>query len=189
MSLCEQRAITHAPCDEFRRQRDAIAIDVRERAWDPTLNSYTAVLGTTRMDATLLLLAWYGFEHAESPRMRSTYERVRSRLGAGPLLYRYLRAVPEGAFGICSFWEVEYLALRGDLDVAAELFDRLLRYRNDVGLYSEEIDPRTGEPLGNFPQAFTHIGLINAAVTLQQASTGKQPLHHRQPSTAGKRSA
>jgi GH15 family glucan-1,4-alpha-glucosidase len=107
--------------------------------------------------------------------MKTTYRRIREDLGAGDgLLYRYHREPPEGAFGICGFWGVEHLALGGGtLDEAHRLLDRLLRYANDLGLFSEEIDPATGAALGNFPQAFTHIGLISAALTLQEQERGK----------------
>jgi GH15 family glucan-1,4-alpha-glucosidase len=107
--------------------------------------------------------------------MKNTYRAIRSRLGAGDgLLYRYHREPPEGAFGICGFWAVEYLALgRGSLDHAHSLFDRLLGYGNGLGLFAEEIDPVSGDALGNFPQAFTHVGLISAALTLEEKERGK----------------
>src|SRR5436190_5071060 len=102
--------------------------------------------------------------------MRQTYARIREHLGAGrDLLYRYRTADSpgEGAFGICSFWGAEYLALGGaGIDEAQATFERLCGYANDVGLFAEELDPQTGTPLGNFPQAFTHVGLINAALSL-----------------------
>ena len=90
------------------------------------------------------------------------------------LLYRYPRDRREGAFGICGFWAVEYLALGGGtLREAHDLFDRLLSYSNDLGLFSEEIDPESGDALGNFPQAFTHVGLISAALTLEEKEQGE----------------
>ena len=90
------------------------------------------------------------------------------------MLFRYQRDPREGAFGICGFWAVEYLALGGGtLQEAYQLFDRLLKYGNDLGLFAEEIDPETGEALGNFPQAFTHIGLISAALTLEEKERGE----------------
>ena len=88
---------------------------------------------------------------------------------------------PEGAFGICSFWEAEYLALGGGtLEHARTAFEQLLTHANEVGLYSEEIDPHSGDALGNFPQAFTHIGLINAALSLHQRERGLRQLGHRE---------
>jgi GH15 family glucan-1,4-alpha-glucosidase len=104
--------------------------------------------------------------------MRGTYARIREQLAArGSLLYRYgNRDSPgEGAFGICSFWAAEYLAMGGgSVAEATSTLHELVGYANDLGLFAEEIDPDTGEALGNFPQAFTHVGLINAALSLSQ---------------------
>jgi GH15 family glucan-1,4-alpha-glucosidase len=103
--------------------------------------------------------------------MRSTYARIVGELGAGDgLLYRYRRneSRGEGAFGICAFWAAQYLAMGGGTrEQARARFERLCGYANDVGLFAEEIDPSSGDALGNFPQAFTHVGLINTALTLQ----------------------
>jgi GH15 family glucan-1,4-alpha-glucosidase len=109
--------------------------------------------------------------------MRSTLDRIQQRLGRDGLLYRYERGLdglesPEGAFGICSFWAVDNLAKRGDLTEAAEAFEHMLSFANDVGLYAEEIDVATGAALGNFPQAFTHVGLINAAMAIAESPKG-----------------
>ena len=81
---------------------------------------------------------------------------------------------PEGAFGICSFWAVDNLALRGDCDAAERAFKHILSFANDVGLFAEEIDVKTGIALGNFPQAFTHVGLINAAMALMKAQSASE---------------
>jgi GH15 family glucan-1,4-alpha-glucosidase len=137
------------------------------------------------LDASLLLLPWYGFEKASSCRMRQTYARVRERLGAGGgLLYRYRtdESAGEGAFGICSFWGAEYLALGGGtVKEAQDAFDGLLGYANDLGLFAEQIDPSTGDALGNFPQAFTHVGLINAALSLAKRLQGETALERKIP--------
>jgi GH15 family glucan-1,4-alpha-glucosidase len=131
-------------------------------------------LGENDLDASLLRLAGCGYADPKGDRMRGTVARIRERLGTNGLLRRYLGedGIPgdEGAFGICSFWGVECLALQGQLQEATQWFDSLLKYSNDVGLLSEELDPRTGELLGNFPQAFTHVGLINAALTLAHSA-------------------
>jgi len=118
-----------------------------------------------------------GYKDSGHPRMRATFDRIRERLGCNGLLYRYEHgadgmAAPEGAFGICSFWAVDNLAMRGDVTAAAEAFEHMLSFANDVGLYAEEIDVATGAALGNFPQAFTHVGLINAAMALVEAQEG-----------------
>ena len=106
--------------------------------------------------------------------MRSTFDRIEERLGCNGLLYRYEEDTDnlpsrEGAFGICSFWAIDNLARRGDLDAAERAFEHLFSFSNDLGLFGEEIDPETGEALGNFPQAFTHVGVINAAIALAAA--------------------
>ena len=175
LALSDKGVLTGVPKELFTRQRDRIREQIESRAWNDALQSYTAVLNGDSMDATLLRLAWYGFERADSARMKSTYRTVCERLGAGDnLLYRYEREQPEGAFGICGFWAVEHIAVGGGtLEQAHHAFQQLLHYQNDLGLYSEEIDPGTGDALGNFPQAFTHVGLISAALTLAEREKGK----------------
>ncbi|HET7468655.1 MAG TPA: glycoside hydrolase family 15 protein [Gemmatimonadales bacterium] len=184
LQLHDQGHLRHAPAARFREHRNAIRSQVERRAWNPTLGSYVSWLDGDDVDADLLLMAWYGFEAPESERMRGTYRRVRERLGAGPLLYRYRtdESPGEGAFGVCCFWAVEYLAMGGGtVDQARELFERLCDYGNDVGLFGEEIDPETGAVLGNFPQAFTHVGLISAALTLAKRMAGEPPVERRVP--------
>ncbi|HWC17264.1 MAG TPA: glycoside hydrolase family 15 protein, partial [Terriglobales bacterium] len=156
----------------WKQTRDDISREIEKQGWNTDKKTYTAIFGGDEVDANLLLLAKLGFEPADSARMRSTYERIREELGAGPgLLYRYRGSLSpgEGAFGICCFWAAEYLALGGGSLAEAEAeFRQILQYANDLGLYGEEIDPKTGEVLGNFPQGFTHIGLINTALTLAE---------------------
>jgi GH15 family glucan-1,4-alpha-glucosidase len=168
------------PVGLFEQNRAAIRRDVGQNAWNATLESYVSTLGGTDVDAALLLLPWYGFEDARSERMRATYRRIRRQLGArNGLLYRYRSddSPGEGAFGICSFWGAEMLALgAGSTEEALDTFEQLCAFSNDVGLFAEEIDPDTGEALGNFPQAFTHVGLINAALSLQERMRGEQPV-------------
>jgi GH15 family glucan-1,4-alpha-glucosidase len=174
-----------APVAVLSDNRARIRRDVEARAWNPALDSYVAHLDGDRLDAALLLLPWYGFEDAGSDRMRRTYTRIREELGAGDvLLYRYrtVDSAGEGAFGICSFWGAEFLALGGGTsNEAAAVFERLCAYANDLGLFAEEIDPATGSALGNFPQAFTHVGLINAALSLARRLRGEAPLERRVP--------
>jgi len=185
VELHAQGHLPEAPVNEFQKNRDAIRREIEERAWNSTLDSYTARLDGDDLDASLLLLAWYGFENASSERMRRTYARIREQLGArGDLLYRYRtqESPGEGAFGICSFWGAEYLALGGGSGKEAqEVFERLLGYANDLGLFAEEIDPVIGNALGNFPQAFTHVGLINAALSLSKRLEGEKPLERHVP--------
>jgi GH15 family glucan-1,4-alpha-glucosidase len=169
--------IASMPVARFERTRDAIRRDVEEHSWNPTLRSYTQVQGGDTVDASLLLLGWYGFARPDDDRMRATFERIRERLQAGPgLVYRNeeSRRVGEGAFGICSFWAAEFLARGGGtLAEAEQWFDALLGYANDLGLFAEEIDPATGDALGNTPQAFTHVGLVSAALAIEERRCGK----------------
>jgi GH15 family glucan-1,4-alpha-glucosidase len=160
--------------DLFRAHRDAIRMEVETHGYNAQLGTYTSTFGGTEVDASLLTLPLYGYVAATHPRMRSTCARIHERLARGSLLYRYETdaddGLPpgEGAFGICSFWGVECAARAGDVVGATYTFERLLSYANDVGLLAEEIDPASGTALGNFPQAFTHVGLINAALTLAE---------------------
>ena len=181
ISLHNQGRLRGAPADVYKQNCEAIRRQIEHRGWNDHLQSYASVLGGDQMDASLLLLSWYGFEKAGSPRMRGTYRAIVDQLGTtNGLLYRYHTDPPEGAFAICSFWETEYLALGGgSLAQSHALFRRLLAHRNDLGLYAEEIDPRTGAALGNFPQAFTHVGLIGAALSIRQREKGEQQLGHR----------
>lgn len=160
------------PKETFERARAEIRRDIEEHSWSASLQAYTHVQGEDTVDASLLLLGWYGFEPPGEPRLRATFRKIRERLEAAPhLLYRSedSRAVGEGAFGICSFWAAEHLARGGGtLDEAERWFQSLLACTNDVGVLAEEIDPATGEGLGNVPQAFTHVGLISAALAIEQ---------------------
>jgi GH15 family glucan-1,4-alpha-glucosidase len=182
ITLARQGVLPNARVDLLRRERDSIRQDIERRAWNERMQSYVSVLDADTLDASLLLLTWYGFEKPDSPRMQSTYRALCRHLRAGDrLIYRYRTEPPEGAFGICSFWEAEFLALGGGtLEQARELFDHLLDYRNDLGLMAEEIDPDTGAALGNFPQAFTHVGLIGAALSLEGRKQGIKQLAHRE---------
>lgn len=153
--------------------REAIRREIEEHGWNESLQTYTAILDGQEVDASLLLLPKHEFVRADSPRMKSTYKRIQEKLGAGPgMLYRYCdpgMSPGEGAFGICCFWAAECLALGGgSLQEADAEFRKVLQYSNDLGLFGEEIDPRDGKVLGNFPQAFTHVGLINTALTLAE---------------------
>jgi len=166
------------PVERFRREADAIRDVVDRQAWNPTAGSFTQVLDdpAAEPDASLLTLPLYGYLPATDPRMRATVRRIRRQLATGPLVHRYRHGVDdglvgrEGAFGICSFWLVEAMALAGEDEPATRLFEETLACANDLGLWAEEIDPTSGAALGNFPQALTHIGLINAALTLRDAS-------------------
>ena len=161
------------PVAQFRKERDALRAEIETRGYNERLGSYVSVLDGNEVDASLLVLAIHGYADADSPRMRSTCDRIRGHLAAGNLLYRYKEddGLPpgEGAFGICGFWEVACRALQQDTTAAVTQFESLLTYANNVGLFAEQIDPDTGAALGNFPQGLTHIGLINAALSLEKS--------------------
>jgi GH15 family glucan-1,4-alpha-glucosidase len=169
-----ERGHLQAPVDGFSREREAIRAEIEAHGYNTRLGSYTRTFDGEELDASLLLLARYGYLPAGADRMVGTCRRVHQHLGVNGLLYRYLGAdgLPpgEGAFGIASFWAVNCWLLQGDVDGATRAFERLAGLANDVGLLAEEIDPVTGAPLGNFPQAFTHVGLIDAALTLHEAA-------------------
>ena len=164
----------HAEAETFTRVRDEIRGAIEAHGFNASLGSYVSVFGGAHVDASLLLLSLMGYADPQSSRMMGTVKHVRDRLGHNGLLYRYrgeYDGLPggEGAFGLCSFWSVSARVLEGNLDLAVEEFEHLATCANDVGLYGEQIDPNTGAALGNFPQAFTHVGLINAALRIAEA--------------------
>jgi GH15 family glucan-1,4-alpha-glucosidase len=192
--LCEGHGV-RAEAAEFARERAAIRDAIEAHGYNARLGSYVSVFDGERLDASLLQLSLMGYADPRSPQMRGTVARVRERLGANTgagwsgLLYRYLGeddGLPgsEAAFGICSFWGVEALALEGEVEVARSDFERLLAYGNDVGLFAEEIDPASGAAIGNFPQAFTHVGLINAVVTMARLQ-GEWPAREASAARSG----
>ena len=147
--------------------------DVCARGFDRSRNSFTAAYEHDHVDAALLLLSIHGFLPPNDPRMVGTIQRIRAELTTGSYVYRYASddglTGPEGAFVLCGFWLAEALALSGDLDEAHRVFIKHADASNHLGLLAEEIDPATGHLLGNFPQAFSHLGLINAAARIDLA--------------------
>ena len=161
-----------APLERWEALRTAIQRRVETEGIDPVTGAFTQACGSQAVDASVLLLPLVHFP-CTPDRVRATVDCVERRLGHNGLLYRYTGIddglpVGEGAFLICSFWLVDNLVLTGQVDRARELFERLLGHANDVGLLSEEVDVASGEALGNFPQAFSHMGLINSAIQLQK---------------------
>jgi GH15 family glucan-1,4-alpha-glucosidase len=174
LNLAEARKIRlSVPADRLARDRHEIREAIETHGFNKKLGSYVAVFDGEDMDATLLLLGLNGYIDPNDERMRRTHETVRKHLDVNELLRRY--DYPdglgghEGAFGICSFWETELYARQNRLAEANIDFCHVASFANDVGLFGEEIDPYTGEALGNFPQAFTHVGLINAAASIARA--------------------
>jgi GH15 family glucan-1,4-alpha-glucosidase len=160
----------------WRAIADEIHAEVCERGFDRELDSFVQAYGSKRLDASLLLIPLVGFLPATDARVRGTLRAIEERLLIdGEFVLRYEGDNPadglpagEGAFLACSFWLVDNYVLQGRTMEARRLFDRLLSRCNDVGLLAEEIDPRTGRQLGNFPQAFSHVGLINSALNLSR---------------------
>jgi GH15 family glucan-1,4-alpha-glucosidase len=155
--------------------RDAVYEQIIARGWNPGRNAFVQYHGTDVMDASILIMPIAGFIDPSDPMWQSTLDAIEQELVSDSLVYRYNPSASpdgltgdEGTFSICTFWYVDALARSGRLDQARYVFEKMLTYANHVGLYSEEIGP-TGEQLGNFPQAFSHLSLIGAAVTLDAA--------------------
>ena len=150
-----------------------------QHAWNDDLNAFTQSYGCDNLDASILVMPTVGFLPATDPRFQQTLQACSEHLRAGkaPLLYRYLNddgiEGPEGAFLLPSFWMVEANALGGDLRAARADLTRLISYMSPLGLYAEEIHPDTNELLGNFPQGFSHLGLLNAIFRLEALKRAK----------------
>ncbi|MGH7480556.1 MAG: glycoside hydrolase family 15 protein [Longimicrobiales bacterium] len=180
------------PVDGWRVLRRRIHDEVCTRGFDPELNSFVQAYGSKRLDASLLMLPLVGFLSADDPRVRGTVEAIERRLVVDGFVLRYDTeetddGLPpgEGAFLACSFWLADNLLLLGRTDDARRLFERLLDLRNDLGLLAEEYDPRVGRLVGNFPQAFSHIALIDTALNLTRAVKPEQPRPAEQRAEAG----
>jgi GH15 family glucan-1,4-alpha-glucosidase len=158
----------------WRREAEALRAYVETACWSSRLRSYTRVAGQDDVDASLLQLVIRGYSDPCGERLLSTIDRVMEQLRSGDLVYRYRApdgvAGDEGCFLNCSFWLVSALARAGRLDEAVPLMEQLVARANDVGLYAEEVDPRDGSFLGNFPQALVHLALIDAAIAVRDSS-------------------
>ncbi len=177
------------PLERWRVERDAIHADVCAKAYDAKRNTFVQAYGSRELDASLLLLPIVGFLPATDPRVTGTVAAIERKLLRRGLVYRYTQArgtpsdgLPpgEGAFLACSFWLVDNYALAGRHDDARALFERLVALCNDVGLLAEEYDPRLKRQVGNFPQAFSHVGLINSGFNLSHAT---RPVEERADAT------
>jgi alpha,alpha-trehalase len=159
--------------DDWKQAREKIAQAILTRGWNEKAGAFTQSFGSEDLDASNLMMPIVGFIGADDPRMKSTIDAIADRLTDDHgLVYRY-RANDglegeEGTFLLCTFWLAQAIALTGDEERARETFERAIAFVNDVGLLAEEVDGRTGELLGNFPQAFSHIGLVNAAWAISQ---------------------
>lgn len=181
------KAVEHSglrgPVEKWRALRDEIHGEVLARGYDRGRNTFVQHYDGTALDASLLLMAEVGFLPPEDPRFRGTVEAIERELVEDGLVLRYRAAETddglsgeEGTFLVCSFWLADAYTMIGRRDDAEALFERLLALRNDLGLLAEEYDPRLRRQLGNFPQAFSHIGLINTAYNLRRVSG---PAHQR----------
>jgi GH15 family glucan-1,4-alpha-glucosidase len=164
------------PLKDWRRVRDQIKEEVLEKGFDPKRSTFTQYYGSDELDASLLMIPLVHFLPATDARMRGTIAAIKKELMEDGFVKRYPTAAGvdglppgEGAFLACTFWLVDNLALIGEIEEATQIFERMLELRNDVGLLSEEYDPRRKRLVGNFPQAFTHVGLVNSAYNLDRA--------------------
>jgi GH15 family glucan-1,4-alpha-glucosidase len=176
--LAERGLVPTKHTDRWRREEERVRSFIESRCYSEKKSSYVRSAGDEDLDASLLLAILAGYDEARSERLLGTVEAITRELGRGPFVHRYLAddglRGDDGAFLPCSFWLVDALARQGRLDEAAALMDELIALSNDVGLYAEEIAPDTGDFLGNFPQALTHLALINAAVTVAREQNGKR---------------
>ncbi|MFB7273557.1 glycoside hydrolase family 15 protein [Streptomyces sp. NPDC056244] len=176
------RAIDLAPAleaydrvDDWQRVRERIREAIEKQGWNRRVGAFTQSFGSKQLDASALMLPLIGFLPGDDPRVRSTVTAIAERLtDARGLVRRYLKddiGGAEGSFLLCTFWLAQALAMTGQSPEARQVFENAIICANDVGLLPEEVDTRTGEALGNFPQAFSHIGLINAARAIRDAET------------------
>ena len=159
--------------DAWTTTREQIRDAILTRSWSEKAGAFTQAFGSDELDASALMIPMVGFLPATDPRMRATIDAIAERLtDAHGLVYRYRAsdglAGEEGTFLLCTFWLAQAQALAGEIERARKTFEQAIAYANDVGLLAEEVDPASGELLGNFPQAFSHIGLVNAAWAISQ---------------------
>ena len=169
--ICARLEIRDRGAD-WRAHADRIKAGILERAWNAGLNSFTDTFGGEGADASLLLIPELGFLPPDDPRFHGTLAMIERRLRKGPYLFRYHRpddfGTPETSFNICTFWYIDALAAVGRTEEARELFENMLACRNPMGLLSEDVDPKTRQLWGNFPQTYSMVGLIKSAMKLSK---------------------
>lgn len=178
-----EEAGADAPIDRWAAQRDEIHAEICAKGYDPKVGAFMQYYGADTLDASVLLAPMVGFLPADDPRMTGTVAAIEKRLLRDGFIMRYeqpdasVDGLPpgEGAFLACSFWYIDVLAMQGRIGEAKAMFERLVGLANGVGLLSEEYDPEAKRMLGNFPQAFSHVALINSAFTLARAMKGHAP--------------
>ena len=171
--LAEQDLIPRRHLARWRSEGEEVRAFVKTHCWSEHKRSYVRFAGTEELDASVLLAVLHGYDNPRNERLRATIAAIGRELRDGPFVHRYTGedgvSGSEGAFLACSFWFAESLARTGRAEEANELFDELITLANDVGLYSEEIDPASGAFLGNMPQGLSHLALISTAVALAEA--------------------
>ena len=177
--LADRLEATHR-IHAWTKTREEIEDAILQRGWSESAQAFTQAFGTDELDASNLMMPIMGFIAADDPRMVSTIRAIEERLTDDHgLVYRYKAQDglegEEGTFLLCTFWLAHAQALAGEIDRARATFEKAIAFANDVGLLAEEVDPVTKELLGNFPQAFSHIGLVNAAWAIAQAEKGLSP--------------
>jgi alpha,alpha-trehalase len=175
MQLLKSCGASEKKLAKWSQARATISKVVLQQAYNPDSQAFTQKLGGQELDAALLTLPILDLFKATEPKMASTIRAIQKQLTVNNLVYRYLAddGLPpgEGAFLACTFWLAHCLALQGDIGAACRTFEAGLKFSNHLGLLSEEADPDSFELLGDFPQALTHIALINAAIAIQQAES------------------
>ena len=162
-------------CSErWNSEAETIRRDVMDNGWKPEMESFSQAYDNTALDSSLLLMEPYGFIRADDERYRSTVKAVKKALLHNGLMYRYNSeddfGQPSSAFTICTFWMIRALWVTGEREEARRLFDQILGYANHLGLFSEDINFDTKEQLGNFPQAYSHLALVNTAILFSEES-------------------
>jgi len=181
ISLSRELKVDKSRRDRWVWTRERIRHTILTRGWSDKLGAFRQVLDEDQLDATALMIPLLRFLPPLDPRMRQTVATIQRDLtDENGFVYRYRRddglGASEGTFLLCSFWLVDNLALQGQVVPAQHLFERLTSHGNDLGLFSEELDPDSGELLGNFPQALTHLAIVNAAAHLERATQNRGPL-------------
>jgi GH15 family glucan-1,4-alpha-glucosidase len=175
LRLARRRFVPSKRASRWQREAGAIREFIEDRCWSERERSYTRYAGTDHLDASLLLMPIMDYRPTSAKRIASTVEAVRRVLGRGPLLARYNGpdglSGSEGTFVCCSFWLVHALALTGREDEAAPIMERVIGLANDVGLFSEEMEPDSHDFLGNFPQGLVHLALVNAALAFKRQTS------------------
>ena len=160
---------------KWTKLEQEIKEDILRNSWNKKVNAFTQSYGSPHLDASVLLMESYGFVHAKDPKFVSTVKAIEKDLCNDGLLYRYKNeddfGLPSSSFTICTFWFINSLFKIGEEEKAMAHFDRLLGYSNHLGLFSEDIDFKTKRLLGNFPQAYSHLALIECAVNFSKKAS------------------